>query len=181
MPFFTKDDLKVYFVHIPKTGGSSVRKIFTDNNWKMHGAHNQNHITNWSHYVKDDIKLFTIIREPIDRILSEIRGDNWYRDKNTDINSCVESIENLIKNNNTKANHLTSLCDFIPVNLENCVKIFRFEDPNHREKIKNYFNLKGEYPHVTGDTYDADWGYELSTKSREKIKQLYKSDYDRFY
>lgn len=36
MPVMTKDDRAVLFVHIPKTGGSSIEKLFTDSGWTVH-------------------------------------------------------------------------------------------------------------------------------------------------
>ncbi|MFT4085084.1 MAG: sulfotransferase family 2 domain-containing protein [Nocardioides sp.] len=36
MPIFTKDDRAALFVHIPKTGGTSVERVIEGSGWRMH-------------------------------------------------------------------------------------------------------------------------------------------------
>jgi hypothetical protein len=36
MPVFVKGDKRVLFVHVPKTGGKSVERLFMDSGWSMH-------------------------------------------------------------------------------------------------------------------------------------------------
>ena len=35
MPVFTKGEQKILFVHVPKTAGSSVNKLFVNNGYEM--------------------------------------------------------------------------------------------------------------------------------------------------
>lgn len=36
MPVMIKDERAVLFIHVPKTGGSTIERLFTDSGWTMH-------------------------------------------------------------------------------------------------------------------------------------------------
>ena len=36
MPVMIKDERAVLFIHVPKTGGSTIERLFTDSGWQMH-------------------------------------------------------------------------------------------------------------------------------------------------
>ena len=77
MPIFEKDGLKIFGAHIPKTGTSSINSYFKDDCgfkkicdlWHTPAKKSQATIEK----EKPD-HLFAIIRDPIDRIISEY---NW--------------------------------------------------------------------------------------------------------
>ena len=102
MPYFKKDDLNVLFIHIPKTGGTSVEFYFSskydiplynkslfyfiqDEEWilankEMNIKSSLQHIT-YNHMVKfnslfqiqfDNIMIITIVRNPYERIISDL-------------------------------------------------------------------------------------------------------------
>jgi len=85
MPIFKRDNQKVHFVHIPKTGGKSIRRMFNESGWseieppKMianekpgHNLHMPySHWSLWEESSNCDFE-FTITRNPIDRVSSLI-------------------------------------------------------------------------------------------------------------
>tara|TARA_R110000824_G_scaffold286698_4_gene474838 strand:+ start:2469 stop:3206 length:738 start_codon:yes stop_codon:yes gene_type:complete len=69
------EDFKLLFVHIPRTGGSSVEKFFNyecDKKWRSHNAQHCTLEEYSDGYDLDDYFKFTIVRNPWDRLLS------WY-------------------------------------------------------------------------------------------------------
>jgi hypothetical protein len=97
MPYFNNNDINVLFIHIPKTGGSSVEYYFSkkfniklnNNSLYLHNKtyllHNKinsslQHIT-YNQIVEnskefninfDNIKIITIVRNPYERIVSDL-------------------------------------------------------------------------------------------------------------
>jgi hypothetical protein len=100
MPYFKNDDINVLFIHIPKTGGSSLEKYFSSkfnillnnkslylhiedkrllnenmkiNSSLQHITYNQ--IVEYSEIFDinfDNIKIITIVRNPYERIMSDL-------------------------------------------------------------------------------------------------------------
>lgn len=90
MPVFLRDNFKVLFIHIPKTGGTSVEKTFLASGWDIsyHHAHGSGPISiqetrtcSPQHYHAEILELlfraekfelvFTITRHPVARFISE--------------------------------------------------------------------------------------------------------------
>jgi len=95
MPYFKKDDINVLFIHIPKTGGTSIEKYFSKkftiplNNTSLYGfikdeTKKQNmkinsslqHIT-YTQMIQfsidfNNIKILTVVRNPYERIISDL-------------------------------------------------------------------------------------------------------------
>jgi hypothetical protein len=90
MPIFERDGKKIHFIHIPKTGGKSIRAIFGASGWREieppvniadtllgHNLHMP-----WSHWslweeTKNCNFEFTVVRNPISRMNSLIQM--WLR------------------------------------------------------------------------------------------------------
>ena len=96
MPYFKKKNIKILFIHIPKTGGSSV-EIYFSNKFKirlsneiLYGTLLNKKVVNLDHTMQHmtystiykyrkyfnvdttDVKIITIVRNPYDRIISEL-------------------------------------------------------------------------------------------------------------
>lgn len=89
MPVFRKDGRNVLFIHVPKTGGSSLERTFVDNGWTMHyhdgrmGPKSLNRVRRCTpqhmhapmlrqlFLVKQFDLVFMTVREPIARFRSE--------------------------------------------------------------------------------------------------------------
>ncbi len=83
---FYKDNRTIQFVHIPKTGGTSIRKLIQFGGWKKDEKRfftkEAHYLKSHPHHTKDvynkmnsdlDVEFtFTIVRNPIERMLSEI-------------------------------------------------------------------------------------------------------------
>ena len=104
MPYFKYDDINVLFIHIPKTGGSSVESYFSskfniplNNSSLFHFIHDArlvnekmkinsslqhityNQILEYSKIFNikfDNIKIITIVRNPYERIMSDLFFNN---------------------------------------------------------------------------------------------------------
>lgn len=177
MTIFDKDNKKVVFLHIPKTGGSSITKLFEENGWSqqcIQGGHQHKTLDQISVDWSCVETIFTVIRNPIDRVLSEIRGnENLWHD------NCDEAVNKFF----IKACHLHKrrMSDFWDVREQKDVKVFRFEETEHRQKIKDMFGLKGAFPHEVGVTYKSELNFTLSKSSEKRIKNEYREDFERFY
>jgi len=93
MPVFQKDNKKVLFIHVPKTAGSSVNKLFVNNGYEMsyysesskdlyNGLCGPQHLD--SLLLEDEFQdfsqfeyIFSIFRDPVDRHLSEFTWAPW--------------------------------------------------------------------------------------------------------
>jgi hypothetical protein len=120
MPYFKNDEVNILFIHIPKTGGSSVDYYFSkkfnillnsqslfwymDKNTKLKENMSINsslqHIT-YNQIVKynkvfnvdfNNIKIITIVRNPYQRIISDL-----FFYKKINVNSSKEEVFNIIK------------------------------------------------------------------------------------
>lgn len=187
MPLYYNSQInkEIFFIHIPKTGGSSINKLFLDNNYistklsiksqKQHALFNT-----WKNIIDKDVEKIVVIRNPIDRIISEIRGNYSYYSKIIDpfnIDKCIKYIfENEL---NRGDNHVKKIVDFIDINnLEKYnITIFKFEDNFYEEIIKKY-NLKHFDNHIVGDTYNKNLNTILSENSIELIKSFYREDFE---
>ena len=87
MPVFTKKDITFLFIHIPKTGGTSIEYFFIDNGfsvkwfvssfsaWRRQSSpQHRDRETILERLEKESIDIdfsFAVVRHPVDRLLSE--------------------------------------------------------------------------------------------------------------
>lgn len=190
MPLYYKDTQQIFHIHVPKTGGSSLSKLFITNNWKEHNelsikSGNQHALKNcWEKKISEEIPKIIIFRDPVNRVISEIRGNyKYYHNiiKPFDLNVCI----NYIFTNDTELqredNHFKKFVEFVDIKNINKynIKIFLYEDPNLENNIKSYCGLNHDFPKLTGDSYKSDIKVsQLTDNSIEIIKNYYKEDYD---
>lgn len=85
MPLFSKENKKIYFIHIPRTSGRFIKELFVNNGFesKFHETSLENtigsiipthlHYPNYNYYLGvSEVPHFTIIRNPIDKIWSAL-------------------------------------------------------------------------------------------------------------
>ena len=211
------DDSKLLFVHIPKNAGSYVESILNDNNIKVgkfddkvkkynkskpydvvsdekHGQCSHWHIPpkynkniNFDGYI-----TFAVLRDPIDRILSEY---NWVstRDINhdfsemifdDDINSWVDKILSKPKDINFVHDcHILPQLEFLTDVNGNMVENILLTD-NIVEDLNDflidygYKNINIKPEKINNSKYNKFTREDLSPESIEKIKNYYKDDYE---
>jgi len=191
---------KIIFVHIPKTGGTSVEKLFDDSFygwdekrslWKQHCS-----IYQMQSVYGIDIRSyykFAIVRNPWDRAVSDYKW--WTRPsspffnflKNTTLEDYL-----LIRNGYEKINHLndsTGRADhfytqysFVEIDGRNCIdRIIRFEN------LQQDFNLvcdevgerRQQLPH-TNKTNRKHYSEYYNQKTIDIVSQKYHKDIEYF-
>lgn len=145
MPFFTKNEKTFFFSHIPKTGGESIRDFFIRNNYNISFYSDSMAPSSLQHRDNRDKELikeiqkyniicqFTIIRDPLDRLVSEffMRQDSYVKTSG-DFKKFVEDVfERYKKNSFINDNHIKPQINFIHKNMD----IFLF---GNWVEIENY-------------------------------------------
>lgn len=182
--FFYKENKKIFFVHIPRTGGRFIKSLFLSNKFKTGFIYSiykgvENH--HLHHILLKDFKeynhnsKFTVIRNPYERtrsILSIIKKNNF--EKN------LESLLNSLPNKSIN-NWLRPQCEFIG---KNC-KVWKYEKGLRKKFIdwlNDNFNLCLFYKKVKYTVFDYDQYYkiELTKEVKKLTEKLYKKDLE-FY
>jgi len=178
--FFQKENKKIFFVHIPRTGGRFIKSLLLSNKFKTefiytiykgvenHHLHH-NLLIDFKEY-KDNPK-FTIIRNPYERtrsILSIIKKNNFENN--------LESLLNSLPNKSIN-NWLRPQCDFIG---KNC-KVWKYEKGLKKKFIdwlNDNFNLGLIYNKVNYAIFDYDNYCKLNMNNDIKnlTKKLYTKD-----
>lgn len=179
--FFKKEDKKIFFVHIPRTGGRFIKALLLSNKFKTefiytiykgienHHLHH-NLLIDFKEY--NDNPKFTIIRNPYERtrsILSIIKRRN-----NTEKN--LEVLLNSLFNKNIN-NWLRPQSEFIG---KDC-KIWKYENnfkKNFINWLNNNFNLNLIYKKVNYTIFDYDkyCKINMSNDIKKLTEKLYKKD-----
>jgi len=202
MPIFTKEDSKLYFIHIPRTAGRFVGSIFLANNYgaKYHTSNPNFYIAGiepmhlhyplYNRYLKvDEIEHFTIIRNPVDKIWSAL--NLIYKIHNPE--NFIENLENkkwfqdFIEYQRSHGSYFNNW--FMPQ--QNFVsyktKVYRYEDgiDNLVSWININFNTKLEYKNSYSDGYimPEEIGIKkepVTNKIRNNIIDYYIDDCKKF-
>ena len=190
---------KLMFIHIPKTAGTSIEAYGKKNNinWGRHIKYptpkKKINCPYWHippKYFKDssnpykEKKLFAVIRNPYDRIISEYKYRNELFNKNKktvdkkSLNKFIHKTENIIKKNKFCFDgHLIPQYEFIDDNTE----VLRIEnlDKEFPELMKKY-----NYPvEKLGNSFKTSLRVtkeDLDKKSIDIINRIYQKDFERF-
>lgn len=197
---FYKDDLNVYFVHIPRTGGRYVKKLLLSNHFKsnfncpgktyykgIEVMHLHESLLNEFNVYKNS-KKFTIVRNPLSRFISAASID---LNVNLSINWKFDTVNNVLdyitfqKNGHGSCtnNWFRSQWEFVS---ENCL-VWKFED-GFGENFKNFLldklNLSLSNLNVSwkGEVDKSLNSINFNTEIIKKAVSIaYKIDYDKFY
>jgi hypothetical protein len=189
MPIFNNE---ILFIHIPKSGGTSIQNLLIDKGLKCElyspnlstliNNHTPQHCTFLEleklGVVDDKIKIFTVIRNPVDRVISEYFYNLEYRKHLLpQLGETFDQFLDLfLDTKNYKFFDYHNLCnyDFI-INKNNEV--------DKRIKIFNYFDTKGieEYLGFEGlDNYRCyktnKENFVLNKSQEERILNFYHED-----
>lgn len=143
MPVFQKDGSIILFVHIPKAGGTSISEIFLANGWNMRlfdsgeDASTLNPVRKCSpqHYHFDLLdaqfrlekfkKIFCLVRNPLNRIISEYRWQRQHFGVKEDFADWVDRIfDSYSVDQFALDNHIRPQHHFVGTG----VQVFRLED-----------------------------------------------------
>jgi hypothetical protein len=193
---------KIIFVHIPKTGGTSVEEMLTDYGMftlEFHGVlggralHHFTAIELMSALGKNmfnNYYKFAFVRNPYEKMVSEyywcrIPGVG-FRNKQS-FNDFIKYVENIVKNKKFYTNiyhdHFIPQYYFIFNNKQLLVNdVYKFEDikialPLIKEKLK----IRGPILHTNKNRFKSNADkLVLTDEQKEKIYNLYKIDFDVF-
>ncbi len=189
-----KKNKPLQFIHIPKTGGTSIEDS-AKKEGVLWGRYNNdlkgmlNGKTKWhtppyklkNIYFNKDIIPFTIVRNPYTRLVSEFNYELNYRkalfSKYNDINEFVKTLDNskeFDRMNNICDNHLLPQTQYT----KNVKEILYFENLNNdfRKLLKkyNYPNIKLLHKNKSKSKFTIN---DLNEESINIIRKIYKDDF----
>lgn len=177
MPIFNKQKKSVFFAHIPKCGGSSIKLMFTDSGWSCEkyndraDGHLNQHATSEEFLQWDNLpeEKFTIIRNPFTRLISDILFHRRTSHPNMTLENYIQEILTLNENVNKLHNHLRPQTEFITKDMQIYVfetkpfsliqKKYQLNKCIHENKNPNYPSIKipSEYYQLICSTYQKDF------------------------
>lgn len=206
MPVFRKDGKNILFVHVPKTGGSSIDTVFRAGGYEMHFVDGQvgqgtiNHLRRCTPQhmhgamLRQTFKLnrfdliFMIVRDPIARFRSEYLWRNRTK-KHIPVHAAAvqqwaqKSFAKFDTDSYTYDNHLRPQADFLVPG----ARVYRFEDGMDSivaDLIASHgLDLTPEVPRLregTTNTGVSSRDVMLSPETEKRIKQFYRRDYEEF-
>ena len=184
---------KIIFVHIPKTGGTTVEHYLNLKNCIQGYCVIKNvafHHFNWSDYNKllgneiyNKYFKFSIVRNPIDRCISEYYWTplNFGYKKGASFDQFLTEVEDIVKNkrffDSLYHDHFQSQSYYILDNNKVMVdKIFRFENFLEITDFLSKYTTKEIKPQNASNIKKL----KPTEKQIEKIYQIYKEDFENF-
>ena len=197
MPYYKEKN--ILFIHIPKTGGTVIERRLKKTNKETLFSGSTNKLLDYP-YNKislqhqfystiskfrnklnvnfDNIKIFTVVRNPYDRIISDLF---WY--KLIKKNFSAEEVYNIIKNkylyNNNLDNHNVPQYKFITddnANLIQNIKIFNSETLNEdNDELNNFLGLN---INIKRENINKNYDRYLNKNSISLINDFYKKDFE---
>lgn len=190
------DERKIIFIHIPKTGGTSIEKVLLAipefrvlKDSMLQRRSMWLGLQKWNPDIWDKIKTYTvfcIVRQPEDRFLSAYNDFFHTRVKKTYIDLPLTVSESLINISECKksyigfyAHGLVTMVKHLP-NLGYINHILKYE--NLKEELKNLFNLLDlPFPNILPYMRQSNKKItSLSEKQKKLIYMRFEEDYDAF-
>lgn len=183
------DKYKVIFVHIPKTGGSSIEQMIAPYYLYSGTVPILQHLTpkklkkyiddnKWNNYYK-----FTVVRNPFDKLVSDYK---WMIKcgiiKNKSFKEFVELAKDIVTNNKYSDNKYYD--HFIPQHMYfediEYDYVCRFETlAKDIEIVKKAINCQTKLPHVN-KTKKTNYKTYYDDDTRKIVSQLYQKDLEQF-
>jgi len=211
MPYFKNNNINLLLIHIPKTGGTSLEKYFSkkyniklDINSLYTIKNNPEYLLNNVHLqhltllnLKDNnkrfkidwnnLKIITIVRNPYDRILSEIFWRNIKMEKKNNIKTKIDSINKIkeyiqkYKNNNsTLDNHMRPQYEFLlnkEQQIDPNILILKTEDLTEQMKKNGWVDFSNFDNKVINTYKYSDW---FNQEILDLINEIYDNDFKYF-
>jgi hypothetical protein len=189
MPFFKVNGTMALFVHIPKTGGTSLNAWLEQNcqsppfpfdkpsNTKVSPQHFASDI--YERLLPDGVVdyAFTIVRHPFSRIVSEYKWRTKKNDGESFEKFLTRALRRFRKDATAFDNHIRPQSDFLLPGIE----IFKFEDGLNtaQSKIAERLRITAS-PRLQSLYLGRETNITLSTSGLNKIRRIYKADFERF-
>jgi hypothetical protein len=183
---------KIIFIHIPKTGGTTVNTAMQGTFWQTTPDFNYRHIdgktmiSNSGDIFRSssiekykDFKIFTMFRDPVDRILSEYSFIKERRDFMNLLKPQPKSFEEYVMNSQTSngvlkfllGNRMYSPVKLTEDDLQRAIGVIH-EIPIHIGIFEEFGKSLSYFSAVTG----IDWGKKIEVKritfKRPRIKDI---------
>lgn len=202
MPVFTKDNKNFLFIHVPKTGGTSIEKVFFQSGWNLsyidfggQGSLNHLRLCSPQHMHKEMLQsifnldkfdeIFMIVRNPYNRLRSEYCWAN-----RSNLNSAIaietwvkEAIRAYTENNYILDNHLRPQNEFQVPNTtiykleQGLDSILKDIENRHNIKLNNVDTRELSSERISGASPDK---VKLSQSTKELIYDHYFTDFQCF-
>ena len=201
MPYFHNKDVNLLFIHIPKTGGTSISDYFVKkyniplNELSFAGfniANNINvptdHFTYKNIYIDyllnldlSNLKILTVVRNPYERLISHLFFFKLINLKSTPYEvECyiLEIFTNFKDNIHINTNHILPQYEFINNidNLDN-LTIIKFEKLNESMHKLGYTDFNNN---LNNNTLQVNYYDYLNNKSIIMINDFYYKDFELF-
>lgn len=190
MPIISAENDLVLFVHIPKTGGTTIEKVFGGNVLHSVSIMESSLTVNAQHLDKFDIDMlglrklaprsFTVVRNPYDRIESEYF--HFHRDRKTRLSFRAFLVYVRFRKNLNPwvfDNHIRPQSDFV----FESTKIYYFERgfSEITKSISAEFGLPVIVALKRFNQAREKWQILKSTGCVRIINEMYQTDFDRFH
>jgi len=172
---------RVLFIHIPKTGGSSIEKWLQEAGFKLdkinHWAGDVNqHATRdvYEQWGEFDYK-FAVVRHPLTRFVSTLGFRTIHAvDADNTAQSILSQYQRRPEAVTHWKSHLTPQVNYI----SDGVEVFRFEDDFFTD-VSKALEIPGPFPHENKNKTTVQPS-DLSQETHRQIIELYKADYQAF-
>ena len=200
MPIFSKANINILFIHIPKSAGSTIEKIGSDMGWKESFSVRGKSLKE-IRYCKASLQhlhakplesilnleqfdsIFTIVRNPFARFKSEYY---WQRSQEiTDLcvdDWIIDTFEKYRGNSYIYDNHIRPQVEFIPTGTN--LEIFKLEDGGVEKAKEILYGLSKESANI--NSWVKRLTYFFTPERREKrslkdpsIEARFAQNYDR--
>lgn len=206
MPYFKNDNINILFIHIPKTGGTSIEYYFSnkynikldENSLCEHDYVNKKtkyieHInTSLQHMTyqtifdnietfkidKNDLKILTIVRNPYERAVSDL----FFSQKEAHVDMSKKETYELLKKNigNNFDNHTIPQHEFLfdsQRKIDKNIKILHMELLDYEMNELGYNDFNKKYNYNNINVNYFDY---LNDDSIKLINEYYKKDFEIF-
>jgi hypothetical protein len=180
-------DKKLIFLHIPKTGGTSIKKALRSLGFEFKQSYNKtfakyggSHRTPASYDLPKDFKIFSFVRNPYDRLVSEFI---WRKEisprRNYGTDTFEEFVKSIVEPNAHFRHFYKQLDNSLHLNSQYSILSIKGNDIPEVEFIGKFENLEDDFT-----TYMKSKGFEeikklrhLNQGPREKDYKIYYNDY----